>query len=301
MKKKLLITLLSAAMALSMVGCGKEEAAAPANEATTEVVSEETEEVTESSGEGLTVAAIQEKGVLTIGTDLTFEPYEYLDDSDTPTGYDIAIWNKVAEKMGVEIEFEDLAFSGIFAGLEAGKFDAAGCYCNITQERLDKYTFAIPVSFDEFYLVKRSDDTSISSLEDCNGKSVGVELGTAPVDALDAYAKDNFTDGVTETAYDSSVSAFLDLSNGNVDLACESYTICKQEIDASNGALEFVGSISKPVYGSFAFRKEDKELADYVSSVIKEMKEDGTLAELQEEYCGVTYDDLPEDEADYIK
>jgi len=106
---------------------------------------------------------------------------------------------------------------------------------------------------------------------------------------------------VEETSYDSSVNAFLDLLNGNVDLACESYTICKQQIDASEGKLEFVGSISKPVYGSFAFRKEDKELADYVSGVIKKMKEDGSLKELQEEYCGVTYDDLPEDESEYIQ
>lgn len=314
MKKSLLTGVLALTLVASLVGCGSTQSATPApapagsDESATETVAEESvEETAEEAVEesttsgGLTVASIQEEGVLHVGTDLTFEPYEYLDDSDTPTGYDIAIWNRVAEEMGVEVQFDDLAFSGIFAGLEAGKFDVAGCYCNINEERMQKYKFAIPVSFDEFYLVKRTDDDSITSLEDVNGKSVGVVLGTAPVDALDEYAKANYADGVTETAYDSSVSAFLDLLNGNVDLACESYTICKQQIDASEGQLEFVGSISKPIYGSFAFRAEDEELAAYVSGVIKKMKEDGSLAELQMEYCGVTYDDLPEDESEYIK
>ena len=306
MKKLIVTTLLSTVLAFALTGCGSSGATEGASTAeTTDAATEEasSDSAADETGEGggLTVADIQKEGVLHIGTDLTFEPYEYLDDSDNPTGYDIAIWNRVAEEMGVEVKFEDLAFSGIFAGLEAGKFDAAGCYCNITEERLSKYTFAIPVSFDEFYLVKRTDDDSIQSLDDVNGKNVGVELGTAPVDALDAYAAENCADGVEETSYDSSVNAFLDLLNGNVDLACESYTICKQQIDASEGKLEFVGSISKPVYGSFAFRKEDKELADYVSGVIKKMKEDGSLKELQEEYCGVTYDDLPEDESEYIQ
>lgn len=308
MKKSIVAALLAAVL---LAGCGSSAqteqtvasetgAAETAAETGEAEASEAAVEDTAASGEGLTVADIQEKGVLTVGTDLTFEPYEYLDDEDNPTGYDVEIWQRVAEEMGVELKFEDLAFSAIFSGLEAGKFDVAGCCCNVTAERMEKYAFCYPVAYDEFYIVKRTGDDSISSVEDISGKTAGVELGTAPVAALEEFAA-GLPETVEETAFSSSVDAFLALSNGTVDIACESYTICKQEVDASNGELEMVGSISTPVYVSFAFRKADQELCDYVSGVIKEMKEDGSLEELMLKYCGATYDNLPEDEAEYVK
>lgn len=295
--KKLLVGVLMTLLVVS--GCGaKDTSNGETTGAATEAADEKETEATK--GEGLTVAAIQEAGVLHVGTDLTFEPYEYLDDDENPVGYDVEIWQKIAEDMGVEVDFEDMAFSGIFAGLEAGKFDVAGCYANVTEERMEKYKFCYPIAYDEFYLVKRAGDDSITSVEDADGKTVGVKLGSAPATALEEYSA-TLENGVTETNYDASTSAFLDLTNGNVDLACESYTICKQEVDASEGALEIVGSISTPVYGSFAFRPEDSELADYVSSEIKKFKEDGTLEELQIKYFGATFDELPEDESEYIK
>lgn len=298
MKKTLVVALLAA---LALTGCGsKASVTEGAADKTTQEAAAEEGEGTLAASEGITLEAIKEAGVLHVGTDLTFDPYEYLDDDENPIGYDVEIWQRVADDLGVELQLEDLAFSGIFAGLEAGKFDAAACCCNVTAERMEKYLFCYPVSFDEFYLVKRADDDSVSSVEDANGKAAGVKLGTAAATALEEFSA-TLNDGINEKDYDSSTSAFLDLANGNVDLACESYTICKQQVDASNGTLEIVGSISTPIYCSFAFRQSDSELADFVSSEIKQMKEDGTLAELQIKYFGVTFDDLPEDPAEYIK
>lgn len=306
MKKTMVVALLTA---LVLTGCGSkaEEAQAEPSSEETAVSGEETtadavegSEDAQAAAEGVTLDAIKEAGVLHVGTDLTFEPYEYLDDDENPVGYDVEIWQRVADELGVELQLEDLSFSGIFAGLEAGKFDAAACCCNVTAERMEKYLFCYPVAFDEFYLVKRADDASISSVEEANGKIAGVKLGTAPATALEEFSA-TLADGIAEKDYDSSTSAFLDLTNGNIDLACESYTICKQQVDASNGALEIVGSISTPVYCSFAFRQADSELADFVSGVIKQMKDEGALEELQIKYFGVTFDDLPENPAEYIK
>lgn len=296
MRKKLFAIML--ALATVMTGCGGTEDSSGGDTGTASV-SEGTEELAE-----VTLDSIKEAGVLHIGDDFTFDPYEYMDDDGNPTGYDFEIWQKIAEDLGVELEYDDLAFSGIFAGLEAGKYDVAACSCSITAERMEQYSFCHPVASSEFCIVKRVDDDSISEVEDLSGKTVGAQLGASPETAAEEFSaqlKEAGGEGIAEIKeYDLSTNAFLDLMNGNIDAVCESYVVCKQEVDANEGALEIVGSVSKPVYASFAFRKTDKELLDYVNSEIIKFKEDGTLAELQEKYFGTTFEDLPENEADYV-
>lgn len=298
MRKKLFVIML--AVAAVMTGCGKTGENSGSDVGTSAVEKNgSTEELTE-----VTLDSIKEAGVLHIGDDFTFDPYEYMDDDGNPTGYDFEIWQRIAEDLGVELKYDDLAFSGIFAGLEAGKYDVAACSCSITAERMEQYSFCYPVASSEFCIVKRADDDSIGAVEDLAGKTVGAQLGSSPETAAEEFSKEleetsgEGLAGVKE--YDLSTNAFLDLMNGNIDAVCESYVVCKQEVDANDGSLEIVGSVSKPVYASFAFRKADKELLDYVNSEIAKMKEDGTLAELQEKYFGATFEELPENEAEYV-
>lgn len=298
MKKRMLAMIL--VMTAAVAGCGSAKAGAGESTAVAGADTGATEKKTEE----VTLDSIKEAGVLHIGDDFTFDPYEYMDDDGNPTGYDYEIWQKIADDLGVKLEYDDLAFSGIFAGLEAGKYDVAACSCSITPERMEQYSFCYPVSSSEFCIVKRTDDDSISATEDLAGKTVGVQLGASPETAAEDYSKKLEADGGTGISeikeYDLSTNAFLDLTNGNIDAVCESYVVCKQEVDASDGKLEVVGSISNPVYASFAFRKADTELVNYVNEEIAKFKEDGTLAELQEKYFGTTFEDLPEDESEYV-
>ncbi len=296
MRKKLFVIML--ALAMVMTGCGGTEDNSGSNAGTADV-SGGTKKLAE-----VTLDSIKEAGVLHIGDDFTFDPYEYMDDDGNPTGYDFEIWQKIAEDLEVELEYDDLAFSGIFAGLEAGKFDVAACSCSITAERMEQYNFCYPVASSEFCIVKRADDDSINAVEDLSGKTVGAQLGSSPETAAEEFSKQ-----LEETAgeglagvkeYDVSTNAFLDLKNGNIDAVCESYVVCQQQLEANGEALEIVGSVSKPVYASFAFRKADQELLDYVNSEIAKFKEDGTLAKLQEKYFGTTFENLPENEAEYV-
>jgi polar amino acid transport system substrate-binding protein len=239
-----------------------------------------------------------------MGTDLTYKPYEYMDDSGNPAGYDFEIWQNIAKDLGVELKYQDLAFAGIFTGLETGKYDVAGCNCMINTERAKKYDFCRPVYSSKYTIVKLASDDSIQSVEDLKGKKVGAQLGSSTQQAVEKYdnvLKTKLGSGIGEIKhYNLSTDAFLDLTNGNIDAVCENNSICDQQVSQSDGKFKIVGTILDPVYISFAFRKTDTELRDYVNSEIDKFKKDGTLYTLQKKYFGFEIKDLPDDESQYI-
>ncbi len=93
-----------------------------------------------------TLSDIKSSGKITVGIDPTFPPYEYTNDQGQITGYSVAIMQSFAKNLGVKLEFQKTAFSGILPGLISGAFDAEGSSLNITAERAKKVLFTVPYS-----------------------------------------------------------------------------------------------------------------------------------------------------------
>lgn len=230
----------------------------------------------------LTLDQIKENGKLTVATEAAYEPFEYMD-GDKIIGYNADLFAKICDDLGVELDYIDLPFQGILAGLEAKKYDVVGATLGVTAERAGKYTMTYPIQNGTTVFVKRKGDDSIKSIEDMSGKKVG-------------YAE--------LLKYDSFPEAFAELKNGKIDLVAQNYASCAAvvmknpddyEIVADDsGKAEMVGT---DTWVSWAVRKEDTELSDYINSEIHKFKEDGTLAELQKKWFGEAVD-LPE--SDYI-
>lgn len=188
----------------------------------------------------LTLDQIKKNGKLTVATEAAYEPFEYMD-GDKIIGYNADLFAKICDDLGVELDYIDLPFQGILAGLEAKKYDVVGATLGVTAELLK---------------------------------------------------------------YDSFPEAFAELKNGKIDLVAQNYASCAAvvmknpddyEIVADDsGKAEMVGT---DTWVSWAVRKEDTELSDYINSEIHKFKEDGTLAELQKKWFGEAVD-LPE--SDYI-
>jgi polar amino acid transport system substrate-binding protein len=252
----------------------------------------------------VTPDSIKKAGALHIGTDLTYEPYEYIGDDGKPTGYDWEIWQMIAKDLGVKLQYEDLAFSGIFAGLETGKYDVAACSCLINKERAEKYAFCEPVYGSAYSIVKNSGDGSIKTTDDLTGKKIGVQVGSSTQTAVESYnEKLKSTKGngfASIEKYNVSTDAFLDLSNKNIDAVCENISICKKQVDNSNGSMVMVGNIGDPIYSSFAFRKSDTEFLKYVNDEITKFKQNGELEKLMIKYFKSADTNLPDKAADYL-
>lgn len=294
--KKTAAAVLAMVMAGSMLtGCG--------STADTDSTSADTTGTT-ASGEALTLDAIKEKGKLSVATEAAYEPFEYLD-GETIVGYNADLFAKICEDLGVELDYIDLPFQGILAGLEAKKYDVVGATLGITAERASKYTMLLPIQNGTTVFVKRKGDTSINSIEDIGGKTIGTQTSCYNEtdtknynEELIASGKEGYAELLT---YDSFPEAFMELKNGRIDLVAQNYASCAAVIKANPNDYEFVTGggtdaqfVGTDTWVGWATRKEDTELSDYINSEIKKFKEDGTMDELQMKWFGATTD-LPDD------
>lgn len=288
--KKFAILLLTAVMGVTCLGgCGS---SAGASDTTAETG-------TENGGE-LTLDAIKAKGKLVVATEAAYEPFEYLD-GDQIIGYDADIFQLICDDLGVELDYQDMPFQGILAGLEAKKYDVAGACLGITKERADKYSMTYPIQEGTTVLIKRKDDDSIKSIEDMDGKIVGTQTSCYNEPDVKAYSEELIADGGKGYSdlktYDSFPEAYMELKNGTIDLVAQGYAQSATLVKNNPDDYEIIGTIGSKTYLGWAVRKSDGELYDFINEEIAKFEEDGTLTKLQEKWFGESVD-LPQ--SDYI-
>lgn len=227
------------------------------------------------------LAALQESGVLKVGTEGTYAPFTYHDtETNELTGYDIEVITAVADKLGVTPEFTEVKWDAIFAGLEAGRYDLIANQVTVNEERLaqydlsDTYTTSIPVG------VVAEDTTSISSIEDVVGN-------TAAHSATSNWAQISKDAGANVEVVDGFTEAITAIRDGRVD-----YTI-----NDNLAVLDYLKTTEDPgvkiafelpeqaVAQAFALRK-DSGLVDAINEALDELRAEGTLAKISEKYFG---------------
>ena len=119
---------------------------------------------------------IQNAGTLYMATNAEFEPFEYKD-GDEVVGIDIEISQKIADKLGVELEVSDIAFDTLITALQSGKADIVAAGMTASEDRKKNVDFSDPY-FDASQAIIVTNDSDITSRTDLNGKTVGVQLGT---------------------------------------------------------------------------------------------------------------------------
>ena len=148
---------------------------------------------------------------IVVATDATWPPMEMVDENKEIVGFDIDLMKAAAKAGGFEVEFRNTAWDGIFAGLEAGEYDAVMSSVTITDERKATMDFSVPYINAGQILVVRQESTGVTTLRDLAGKSVGAQIGTTGSFEVEKIA------GVQLRTYDEIGLAFEDLANRRVD------------------------------------------------------------------------------------
>ena len=185
--KKFLALALTAAMTMTMLtACGSSEPASAeeteaATEETTEAVEEttEAEESTEAPAEETAEAATSEAladGVLTVGTNAEFPPFEYVGDDGEPDGFDMALVKAIGEKLGVEVQIEKMEFASLVSSI-GSKIDIAAAGMTVTDERKETVDFTNSY-YEAVQHVILPADSEIATADDLKDKAIGVQLGT---------------------------------------------------------------------------------------------------------------------------
>ncbi|TYL53059.1 amino acid ABC transporter substrate-binding protein [Agromyces mariniharenae] len=233
------------------------------------------------SAEGGDEYGLLTAGTLTVATEGTYRPFSFHEDgSGDLVGYDVELAEAVAEKLGLEVEFQETQWDAIFAGLDAGRFDVIANQVSINPEREEQYLFSEPYTVSPGVIVVNEGDSSISSFDDLAGKTTAQSLTSnwyqlaqesgANVEAVEGWAQ-----------------AVSLLQQGRVDATInDKLTFLDYVNTTPDAAIEVAAETDDPSLSALTFTKDKQALVDAVNGALAELREEGVLAELGEKYFG---------------
>lgn len=223
-------------------------------------------------GGGMTV----NEGVLTMATNAYFPPYEYYE-GENITGIDAEIAEAIADKLGLELKIEDMEFEAIIIAVQTGKADIGLAGMTVRPDREESVNFSDSYATGiQVVIVK--EDSDIQSIEDLDGKKIGVQLMTTG----DTFACEDFGEDAVEQ-YNKGADAVMALTQGKVDAVIIDNEPAKSFV-ASNEGLKILETEYAVEDYAACINKENNELLEKVNAAIKELKDDGTLQKILDKY-----------------
>jgi polar amino acid transport system substrate-binding protein len=237
---------------------------------------------------------IKKRGLI-VATEDDFRPFEFVKDGK-PTGFDNELIEDMRKYAPFEINQQILPWTGILAGVSTGKYDVAITAAIITKERKQSLDFTSPIADATHYYVKRKDDKSISSIKDLNGKTVGVQAGSALLARLPELGAMLEKEGgklgkVVE--YTSYPEAYQDLALGRVDYVVNTVINLQTLVAEKPAVFELGQPVSGKSFPAWAVAKGNTELLEFLNGFIAKEKENGRFAELQKKWFGQDFPNLP--------
>lgn len=225
---------------------------------------------------------IQERGTIIVGLEGDWAPWSYVDENDELTGYDVEVAKAIADKLGMEIQIVPGEWDGLFAGMDAGRYDMVVNGVEVTEERADKYDFSTPYAYIRTALIVKGDNDSIKTFEDLKGKKTANSIASTYMNLAESYGATCY--GVS--TLDETLTMVL---QGRVDAtlnAIVSFTDYMAQHPDSN--LKVVATTEDASNVAIPMRKGDEtaSLREAVNKAIDELREDGTLSELSTRFFG---------------
>lgn len=276
MKKQFTAAAMAAWMAVSLAGCSSKpaETEAPATEAAESQVeenAEKAEEETEAAAE-----AAETNGTLVMATNAEFPPYEFREGGEI-VGIDVEIAAAIAAHMGMEFEVEDIAFDSIIPSVQSGKADFGAAGMTVTEDRKQSVDFSDSYATATQVIIVKDENTEITTPDDLEGKTIGVQLGTTG----DIYASD-IADATVEQ-YNKGFEAVQSLLQNKIDAVIIDGEPAKVFVEQNEGLKILDEAFTVEEY-AICVKKGNTELLEDINEAIAELKEFGALQEIVDSY-----------------
>ncbi|MBN9130971.1 MAG: amino acid ABC transporter substrate-binding protein [Paenarthrobacter ureafaciens] len=233
------------------------------------------------SGGDTSLSDVTSKGELVIATEGTYRPFSFhADGAGELTGYDVEIAAAVAGKLGVKATFQETQFDGIFAGLDAKRFDTIANQISINDERKAKYEFSTPYTVSTGVVVTKQDTSDINSFADLKGKTTAQSLTSNFYKmAVEAGANVQSVEGWAQAA--------TLVQQGRVDATVnDKLTYLDYAKTTPDSGLKVAAEAPEKTESAFVFRKGSTELTKAVDKALADLQADGTLAKISDKYFG---------------
>ena len=259
------------AAALALTACGGSASSTASSTASSAASSEAAS--TSAAAELTTVEA----GKLTMATNAAFPPYEMTTDAGEFEGIDIDTAKAIAEKLGLELQIDDMDFDAALLSVQQGKADMVMAGVTVTDERQNVMDFTDSYATGIQSIIVK-EDSDIASVDDLAGKKIGTQRGTTGY----LYCSDDFGDE-NVVAYDNGLTAVQMLNNGQVDCVVIDNAPAKEFI-AANPGLKLLDTAYVEESYAIGVGKGNTELKDAINTALEELKADGTLQAIVDKY-----------------
>ena len=260
--------------ALVLAACGNEGGSAAQSAASAPA----------AAAEGSLLARIDNKGTVTVGTEGTYAPFTYHDESGKLTGYDVEVTRAVADKLGVKVDFKETQWDAMLAGLKAGRFDIVANQVSLTTpERRATFDKSADYSYSGPMALTRQDDQRIKTLADVKGLSSAQSLSSN-------YGEMAEKAGAKIVPVDGMAQALALVQQGRADFTFnDSLALLDYLKKNPNSGLQvaWAAPADEKIGAGFIVNKGNDEALAKISGAVEELRADGTLKKLGEQFFGV--------------
>ena len=216
------------------------------------------------------------EGKLTMATNAEFPPYEFYE-GEKVVGIDAEVAEKIADKLGLELEIKDVSFDSIIPGVQSGKYDMGMAGMTVTDERKRSVNFSDSYATGiQSVIVK--EDSPIKSIDDLDGKKIGVQTATTgDIYASDDYGEDNVK------RFENGAAAVAALTANKVDCVIIDNEPAKAYVEANKGLKILDTEYAVEDY-AICFSKDSEELQKKVNDALNELKKDGSIQKIVDKY-----------------
>ena len=281
--KKITALLLALVMILGLAACGgsnnapaqsnTQQQAAPAADS-----NKSEAPAAEPAAEPTYIDKIKEAGVLKLGTSADYPPYEFhtmVDGQDKIVGFEIAMAQKMADDLGVELEITDMGFDALLISLQKGDFDLVMAGMSDTEERRQSASFSDNIfSNQQIVIIRKADEDKYVDIESLKGVSVGAQTGTTQVQyATEALGTDKDIIQLTKLP-----NLIMELKAGKIEavftnsLIAQAYTTTNDDL-----VVKDIGLGIPPTGFAIAVQKGNDDLLAFCNEELAAMKAAGLV------------------------
>jgi polar amino acid transport system substrate-binding protein len=212
---------------------------------------------------------------ITVATDATWPPFESVNElTKEIEGFDIDLMKAIAEKANIEVEFINVGWDPLLAGMAQGTYDTAISSITITEDRKKGMLFSNPYFAAGQIVTVQKDNATINSKDDLRGKKVGAQLGTTGEFEIDKIP------GAIKKTYDDIGLAFQDLMNGQIDAVIADNPMSLYYVGENFSRLKTVGSVFTDEEYGIAVAKGKEDLLKKINAGLKKVLAEGIIETL---------------------
>ncbi len=214
-----------------------------------------------------------------IGTDATFPPFELVDEQTKQlTGFDVELMKAVAQKAGLDVEFVNVGFDPLLAGVAQCQYDGTIAAVTITDERKQQMAFSNPYFEAGQVVVVKKDNDTIKTKDDLAGKTAGSQIGTTGAIEIGKVPNAKLK------TYDSFDLAFQDLINGQIDAVVADNPLALGYVGKNADKIKVTGPVFTSENYGIAVCNKKADLVAKLNQGIDAVKADGTLDKLVQKW-----------------